>query len=72
MSQSECSAQCGSGTSMQNIACVQEYDKRAPSQLPDTMCSHLAKPSSSIPCIGQCLKSRWMFTEWTPVSLNFF
>lgn len=72
ISQSECSAQCGPGTRTQSITCVQEYEKRAPSQLPDTMCSHLSKPPSSVPCVGQCLESKWSFTEWTPVRLILF
>lgn len=67
VSQSECSAQCGPGTRTQSVVCVQEYEKRAPSQISDTMCSHLPKPANTIPCDGKCLESRWSFTEWTPV-----
>lgn len=68
VSQSECSAQCGPGTRTQSVVCVQEHDKRTPSQISDTMCSHLPKPANTIPCDGQCLESRWSFTEWTPCS----
>ncbi|XP_050424208.1 A disintegrin and metalloproteinase with thrombospondin motifs 9-like isoform X2 [Adelges cooleyi] len=68
ISHSECSAQCGPGTRTQSSACFQETHKRAPTQLPDIMCSHMPKPASSIPCTGLCLKSRWKFTEWSPCS----
>ncbi|VVC45349.1 Peptidase M12B, ADAM-TS,Metallopeptidase, catalytic domain,ADAM-TS Spacer 1,Peptidase M12B, partial [Cinara cedri] len=68
LSQSECSSQCGPGMRSQNVACVQEYEKRAPSQLADAACSHLPKPPGTVPCTGQCLESKWTFTEWTPCS----
>lgn len=71
ISQSECSAQCGPGTRTQSVACVQEYEKRSSTQLSDTMCMHLSKPSNNILCTGQCLESKWTFTEWSPVSLDF-
>lgn len=72
VSQSECSAQCGPGTRTQSVACVQESHKGVVSQLPDSKCSHLPKPPDTVVCIGQCLESKWSFTEWTPVSFSFY
>ncbi|XP_025423198.1 A disintegrin and metalloproteinase with thrombospondin motifs 9-like isoform X2 [Sipha flava] len=68
ISQTECSAQCGPGTRTQSVACVQESQKAVVFQLPDSKCSHLPKPPDTIVCIGQCLESKWSFTEWTPCS----
>ncbi|XP_050542210.1 A disintegrin and metalloproteinase with thrombospondin motifs 20-like isoform X1 [Daktulosphaira vitifoliae] len=66
--QSECSVECGLGTRTQSSVCIQEIHKRSSTQMPDTMCSHLIQPSSSIPCTGLCLETHWKYKEWSTCS----
>nr|XP_018915649.1 PREDICTED: A disintegrin and metalloproteinase with thrombospondin motifs 9-like isoform X3 [Bemisia tabaci] len=66
VSQSECSAMCGSGHRTLRVQCIQHFHHPFSSPVPlnNSTCNFLPKPPTDIPCNGPCNRGRWRYSQW--------
>ncbi|XP_078504179.1 A disintegrin and metalloproteinase with thrombospondin motifs 20 [Lissotriton helveticus] len=66
---SECTSQCGPGHRSVDIHCIKySLSKRQNDPVDATFCADQPKPPNREACHGDCLVTRWQYSEWSKCS----
>ncbi|XP_076351798.1 A disintegrin and metalloproteinase with thrombospondin motifs 9-like isoform X2 [Tachypleus tridentatus] len=69
MASSKCSSYCGKGKKFRTVKCLQQKNMFQLQEVADAFCDHTGtRPEDTEECEGPCLKSYWIFGQWSSCS----